>query len=63
MVFPPEDHELRDWLRWAEKDGSNFLQRIAEAASIADAKHYILLRPILLKLRQMYPETSGVLSS
>lgn len=57
MVSPADDHELRAWLRWAEKHGSGFLQRIAEAASIADAKHYILLRPVLLKLREMYPES------
>lgn len=57
MVFPAEDDELRGWLRWADERGSIFLQTIAEAASIADEKHYILLRPVLLKLRGMYPET------
>jgi len=48
-----EDAELYDWLRRAEdaREG-NFLRAIAEAAFIADAKHYILLRPLLLELKK-----------
>lgn len=57
MYSAATDDELRGWLGWAEKNGSGFLQRIAEAASIADAKHYNVLRPLLLRLREMYPES------
>ena len=52
------DPELHDWLIWAEENGSTFLRVIAEAAFVSDLKHYSLLRPTLIKLREMYPETS-----
>jgi hypothetical protein len=42
--------ELHDWLRWAEENGSSFLEATAEAALIADLPHYNLLRPLLLKI-------------
>ena len=51
------DPELHDWLIWAEANGTSFLQAIAEAAFVSDLKHYVLLRPTLVKLREMYPET------
>lgn len=57
MIFPPDDDELRGWLRWAERNGSGFLRAIAEAALVSDLRHYNLIRPVLLKLREMYPET------
>jgi len=47
-----EDAELYDWLRWADEHGSTFLRAISEAAFTADLKHYALLRPILLKLKE-----------
>jgi hypothetical protein len=50
MILPAADVELHEWLHWAEENGSSFLQRIEEAASIADAKHYNLIRPVLLEL-------------
>jgi hypothetical protein len=50
------DTELHGWLRWAEESGSSFLKATAEAALIADLKHYNLLRPVLLDLRDMYPK-------
>lgn len=46
-----EDTELYDWLRWVEQNGPSFLQAVAEAAFMADLKHYCLLRPLLLKLK------------
>jgi len=52
-----EDAELYEWLRWAEENGNGFLQTITEAAFVSDLKQYALIRPILLKLREMYPET------
>jgi hypothetical protein len=43
---------LHDWLRWAEENGSSFLETTAEAALIADQRHYNLLRPVLLELKR-----------
>ncbi len=51
------DVELRDWLRWAANSGAApiFLQTLAEAAFVACAPDYVLLRPALLELRRRYP--------
>ena len=47
-----DDAELYDWLRGDAQHSSNFLQRIAEAALVADLKSYNLLRPVLLELKK-----------
>jgi len=52
MISPATDVELHDWLRWAEKSGSSFLRTTAEAALLADLKHYNLLRPVLLRTEE-----------
>jgi len=49
------DSELHDWLRWTDEHGTRFLCAIAEAAFIADLKHYALLRQILLELKTEWP--------
>lgn len=54
-MIPATDEQLHDWLRWAEEDGSCFLKTTAEAALIADLKHYNLLRPVLLELKKEWP--------
>jgi len=56
MISPSADEELRDWLRSANEHGTSFLRAIAAAASVADLTHYNLLRPVLLDLKEMYPE-------
>jgi len=56
MISPAADVELHDWLRWAEENGNSFLKTTAEAALIADLKHYNLLRPILLELKRVWPK-------
>lgn len=58
MYSAATDHKLRDWLHWAEQHGTSVLQAIATAAFLSDAKVYGLLRPTLIELREMYPETS-----
>jgi len=50
------DEELHEWLIWADEKGSSFLRVISEAAFVADSRNYNLLRPVLLKLKAMYPE-------
>jgi hypothetical protein len=44
------DNELHDWLLWADEHGTILG---------ADIPHYLLLRPVLLKLKEMYPRTRG----
>jgi hypothetical protein len=56
MIFPATDEELHGWLCWAEENGSGFLKMTAEAALIADLKHYNLLRPVLLELKKEWPK-------
>ena len=60
MISPAADEELHDWLRWAEENGSSFLKATAEAALIADLKHYHLLRPVLLELKKEWPRPSDL---
>ena len=55
MLSANTDPALRGWLRWADEHGTSFLQRIAEAALVADLKSYNLLRPILLELMKQWP--------
>jgi hypothetical protein len=57
MISPYTDKTLYGWLVWAEEQTS-FLQAIATAVFLSDVKHYSLLRPVLLKLREMYSEAS-----
>jgi hypothetical protein len=54
-----DDPELYDWVRWADQHGSSFLRAIAEAAFVSDLKHYALLRPVLLKLKEDEPRSSA----
>lgn len=56
MCSAHNDLELHDWLRWAFDYGSGFLKTTAEAALIADLKHYNLLRPVLLELKKEWPK-------
>ena len=52
MISPATDENVHDWLRWGEENGSSFLKPTAEAALIANLKHYNLLRPALLELEE-----------
>jgi hypothetical protein len=56
MIAPVVDDELHNCLRWAFESGSSFLKATAEAALIADLKHYNLLRPVLLGLKREWPQ-------
>ena len=56
MISPADDEELHGWLRWAEETGSSCLKTTAEAALLADLKHYNLLRPVLLELKREWPK-------
>jgi hypothetical protein len=56
MISSSTDEELHDWLYWAEESGNSFLKVTAEAALLADLKHYDLLRPVLLELKKEWPK-------
>lgn len=51
------DPELRDWLRFESEHGSNFMRAVAEAALIADASSYVLLRRVLVELKNRNPQS------
>jgi len=51
------DTELGGWLRFEQEHGGSFMRAIAEAAFLADTSSYILLRPILVKLKGLYPDS------
>jgi hypothetical protein len=58
MDSPHNDPELSQWLRWASEQRSTptFVGTVAEAARIARSPDYVLLRPVLLELKQRHPE-------
>lgn len=56
-----DDPELFPWLEAAsgrtdQPGGGGFVRTIAEAGLRADYENYALLRPVLLKLKDKYPE-------
>jgi hypothetical protein len=48
------DPEIAGWIRWASESREVliFVRTIAEAAFLADAPCYILLRPVLIELKR-----------
>jgi hypothetical protein len=55
------DPDLADWLRWADESHEvpMFVRKVAEAATIADLPHYVLLRPVLLELKREKPRPAA----
>lgn len=49
------DTELHDWIRYQAENGNSFMRTLSEAAMLADIPSYLLLRPVLLQFRQLYP--------
>jgi hypothetical protein len=50
-----DDPELNEWLMQAIEEGSGqFLSALAEAALIACAEDYLLVRPVLISLKRTY---------
>jgi hypothetical protein len=56
------DPELTKWIRWASQSGEvpMFVRTVAEAAMIADAPHYALLRTVLLELQRERPKSEAI---
>jgi len=53
------DPELRDWVEFQSKNGSDFLRSIATAANVASVAEYSLLRPALVMFRCQYAEPNS----
>jgi hypothetical protein len=54
-VIAFDDTELNEWLMQAIEEGSGqFLPALAEAAVIACAEEYCLVRPVLINLKRKY---------
>lgn len=53
------DPELRNWVEFQSKNGTDFLRSIANAAKIADVAEYYLLRPALVMFRSQFPEPNS----
>jgi hypothetical protein len=54
-VIAFDDTELNEWLMQAIEEGSGqFLPALAEAAVIACAEDYFLVRPVLINLKRKY---------
>ena len=52
-----KDHPyLLEWLAKACQYGGGFVSSIARAALVADDENYLIFRPILLEIRQKYPQ-------
>src|SRR5580700_4674005 len=50
-----DDAELNEWLMQAIEEGSGqFLPALAEAALMACAEDYLLVRPVLINLKRKY---------
>jgi len=58
MDSPHKDAELHHWLLWALEEGNapSFVRAVVEAAFLACAPDYVLLRPVLVELKLRYPE-------
>ena len=61
-LIAAEDEELQDWLYGVMSGrpvpAGDFLKAIVDAATRADWQNYPLLRPVLLQLRDKYPQYS-----
>jgi hypothetical protein len=55
LIAQSDDPELLEWLANAEKQGGDFVSSIAHAGLVADHENYLLIRFVLMALRQKYP--------
>jgi len=56
LIAQNDDPELLEWLAKADTDAGAFVQSIARAGLHADHENYPLIRPLLLMMREKYPE-------
>jgi len=56
LVAQNDDRELLEWLANAHQRGGSFISSLANAALRADPENYPLIRPLVLQMREKYPE-------
>ncbi len=56
LTAQTDDPELFEWLLTASNRGGGFVSSFARAALCADGENYPLIRPLLLTIRDKYPE-------
>jgi hypothetical protein len=56
LIAQSDEPELLWWLLKACQLGGSFVSSIARAGLVADYENYPLIRPLLLVLREKYPE-------
>ncbi|MGH8863277.1 MAG: hypothetical protein ACREVZ_01290 [Burkholderiales bacterium] len=58
MMVAQTDPELLTWLLNAQRKAGGFVATLAEAAMRADHENYPILRPVLVQMREKYPQYS-----
>lgn len=56
LIAQNDDPELLEWLAKADREGGGFLSALASAALVADFENYPILRPVLIEMRNKYPQ-------
>jgi len=56
LIAQTDDPELLEWLANAHQRGGGFVSSLAAAALRADPENYLLIRPLVLQMREKYPE-------
>ena len=54
-----DDPELLEWLDNASRKAASFLSSLAFAALYADFENYPILRPVIVEMREKYPQYDG----
>lgn len=49
------DKSVITWVFNASERGGSFIKHLALAAVYADAQNYVILRPVILRMKEKYP--------
>jgi hypothetical protein len=56
MIAQEDDPAMFAWLCNARQRAGHFVSALADAALLADWENYPLLRPVLVTMREKYPQ-------
>ena len=56
LIAQDDDPLLLEWLCNARERAGGFVSNLAKAALVADWENYPILRPVLVQMREKYPE-------
>jgi len=59
LIAQNDDPELLEWLDNASRKAGSFLSSLAFAALYADFENYPILRPVIVEMREKYPQYDG----